>query len=686
MNLSFRHYYWRWTKNLFFLMLFMAIVMTMARAFFVTNFGDWSGLLQNPALLKHAFFLGLRFDLIPLAYIHILPFIVLNVFYFIPGRSSVLFTRFFLISFLAIGYYALIWLYIFDYAFYSYFQDHLNILFFGFFEDDTIAVLVSVWKNYNLLLWIPIVLFFHYAFYRFLKLLFSPFDFDLKAKKTPYKVPFILLLGLTGLVFLARGNFSRLPLSLEDSHISSQEFINEIPLNGVITFNRAMKIRKVFGKGSFNYQAQFGYADWQTAFRDAFHREPQGATIKASLMVKTSPKPHTPPHVVMIVMESFGTFWNDQNSAEFDILGDLKPYFKSGYYFKNFLSAENGTIGSMMSVATSTPIRPGARFLNESEFLKDSLSSSSEKPFKAAGYETHFVYGGKLGWRDLGAYLNIQGYDRLWGADEMKEGMPELNHFEAKDLGNEWGIYDEYLYSFIEDRLRTATTPQFFLVLTTSNHPPFEHPSSYRPLPLKMDREFLSKLTVDPDLARKRFESLQYANQKTGEFLNRIEKSILKDNVLVALTGDHSFWIAKNVEHADEFRRYAVPFLIVAPSELQNRTYNPLQFGSHEDIFPTLYDLALSNQSYVGIGQSLFSKDTYALNSSGLVANEKGAYHHAQFWKWKDLEKQILEPTAETPELLKLKKHAEGLITITDLYLKEENASKLPGAKSDPQK
>lgn len=682
MNLSFRHYYWRWTKNLFFLMIFMAIVMTMARLFFITSFGDWKPLLENPALLQHALFLGLRFDLIPLAYIHIAPFIILNLFYFIPGRSCVLFTRFLLVSFLCLGYFSLGWVYIFDYSFYSYFQDHLNILFFGFFEDDTLAVIVSIWKNYNLILWLPVVLLFHYGFYRFVKLLFSPFDFDLKEKKKPFKIPFILLAGLTLLAFLARGNFTRLPLSLEDSHISSQEFINEIPLNGVITFNRAMKIRKTFGKKSFDYQAQYGYPTWQTAFKDAFGKEPAASTIKASLLQKTSTKTGRQPHVVMIVMESFGTFWNDQNSSEFNILGDLKNYFDTGYYFKNFLSAENGTIGSIMSVATSTPIRPGARFLNESEFMKASLQSSGEKPFKAAGYETHFVYGGKLGWRDLGAYLNVQGYDRLWGADEMKEGMPELSHFEEKDLGNEWGIFDEYLYSFIEDRLRTATTPQFFLVLTTSNHPPFEFPSSYKPLPLKMDSEFLSGLTVDKDLATKRFTSLQYSNQKTGEFLNRIEKSVLKNNVLVALTGDHSFWIAKNVGHADEFRRYAVPFLIVAPDELKNRPYNANQFGSHEDIFPTLYDLVLSDKNYVGIGHSLFSGNSFALNSSGIVASEAGAYHHGEYWKWKDLSKQILEPSPETPELARLRKHGEGLITITDLFLKEENANKLPDAKN----
>lgn len=82
--------------------------------------------------------------------------------------------------------------------------------------------------------------------------------------------------------------------------------------------------------------------------------------------------------------------------------------------------------------------------------MRTTLTSSGAIPFNRAGYDTHFVYGGKLGWRDLGQYLKAQNFTNLHGADEIKAQMPELNKIEARDLGNEWGIFDEYLYSFIE--------------------------------------------------------------------------------------------------------------------------------------------------------------------------------------------------------------------------------------------
>lgn len=675
MNLSFKHYYWRWIKNQLFLFGIVLAMMTIARLGFSFAFGEMSELKNHLPEFKHAMWLGIRYDLMPLAYINILPFLFINLAYFIPGKFTIKSMRFLVILTLTVGYAALAWMYIFDYAFYSYFQDHLNILFFGFFEDDTIALLTSVWKNYNLPLWLTVFVLFHYLSFKFIKFLFSPFDFDLKARKFDIRMVGSFLGGLVLLSLWARGNFTRLPLSVEDAHISSNEFINELSLNGALTFNRAMKIRKTYGQKEVNYLGNYGFESWQDAFQVAFGEAPKGETLTNSLMTKSPINPEAakhPPHVVLIVMESFGSYWNDQHSADFNLLGSLEDHFKNGILFNNFLSAENGTIGSIVSIADSQVIRPGARFLSESNFMKTPLKMAGHMPYKNAGYDTHFLYGGKAGWRDLGKYLSTQGYGNIWGADEVKEALPELNNIEPKDLGNEWGIFDEYLYSFIEEQLRTATRPQFFLVLTTSNHPPFEYPSSYNTLPLTMDQKILDKVTVGEEIARKRFLGTQYANQKVGEFLTKIKSTALNDKVVVALTGDHSFWIAKGVGADEEFKRFAVPFYLSVPERLMPKKVNTQNFGSHEDIFPTLYGLTLSETEYVRMGEDMINEEGIAQNNSGIFASQLGAYHHGQFWSWKKDQPQILEATPATAELELIKKKAESKIGLTDYYLKEE--------------
>lgn len=688
MDLQFRQFYWRWLKNLFILFFIVLGGLTLFRLGFTLYFGDWQTLQDNFSTVRYAFFLGLRYDLMPIAYINALPFLILHLAYFLRGQLAIKVVRWSILSILTFGYILLLWLYVMDYSFYSYFQDHLNILFFGLFEDDTLALFQSIWKNYNVPLWLILIAISHYGTYRLVKVMFSLFDFDLKPRRNFLLVLVSFLCGLTFLAFSARGTFTRLPLSVEDAYFSPNEFINEISLNGVITLNRALKIRKVFGRGEYNYLASYGFSNWQDAYEAAFGKKPGSEDLIQALTVRTPHRPELeerPAHVVMIVMESFGSYWNDQHVSDFNLLGSLEKHFKKGILFENFLPAENGTIGSMVSIATSQVIRPGARFLSESEFMSTPLASAVNLPFKNKGYDTHFVYGGKLGWRDLGKYLRHQGYDRMWGADEIKEALPELANFDSRDLGNEWGIFDEYLYLFIEEQLRTASTPQFFLVLTTTNHPPFEYPSTYRPLPLELNSEKLSQLTIGKNLAEKRFLSLQYANQKAGEFLDRLAASVVRDNVVVGITGDHSYWVKKNVELAEEFKRFSVPFFISVPERLKPSRVNTSRFGSHEDIFPSLYHLTLSNQKYIGLGDNLFGSDSFAMNSFGLVASEQGAYHHEKYWMWKDKKKQLLEETEATDELLQLRRKAQGLIAITDLYLKSEKNRKQSAANNDQQ-
>jgi len=687
MNLSLRNYYLRWTKSFLILFVITIFCLTVARFGFTLYFGDLDLLSAHPKKIMEAFWLGFRFDLMPLAYIFFVPVLILNLGYFLNGKTWIRWIRRLIITILFAGYFILFWIYVCDYAFFSFFQDHINILFYGLLEDDTKALLISIWKNYHVISWLISFSFLTYLFLKFLFFLFSPFDFDLKSEISIWKISLIIFIQIILLAFFGRGNFSRLPLSIEDAHISSVDFINKISINGPISLNRTIKIRKTFGKDDFNYLKKYGLQNPQEAWSEIFPGKsiPTGTYIEA-LKLRTPQNQslkNNPPHVILVIMESFGSYWLHKDAKDFNLFGELKNHLNTGYVFKNFLPAENGTIGSVISIATSQVIRPGARFLSESDFMKTPLSSSGHKVYQSHGYETHFVYGGKLGWRDLGKYLKNQQYDYLWGADEIKDAFPELLNLSQEELGNEWGIYDEYLYSFIEERLKNASKPQLFLVLTTTNHPPFEYPVTYKPLELDLSQSFLETLSVREDLAKKRFLGLQYANQKLGEFLTKIKSSDLGERTVISATGDHSFWIAKGVDTDEEFQRFAVPFYIFPPQKFPRKKFDEKKFGSHEDIFPTLFHLTLSEAEYVGLGENLFQDDGVAINSSGLVANKLGAYHHNTFWKWKDDSFNLLIPTQPTEELLRLKKYKEALIGLTDLYLKEENRHKSSVEESD---
>lgn len=661
------HVYRPWLKTLIYFHLFTLLTLTVARLGFITFFGDWTEVLNYPAELSKALLLGIRYDWAPVCYMFALPFIVLHGIQLFKNEAIVRFISKFFHLYFFIFYSLLVWAYVFDYGFYSYFQDHLNILFFGFLEDDTKALLISIWKNYNLPLWLSLIVLGHYVFYKILSQFFRKDTFKLKPSKGIIKV-LTFFLGLIILAFGGRGNFSRLPLSVEDAYLSTNQFINKLSLNGFITFNRAIKLRKQFSRADVSYIKEFGLGSWQEALLASERKVNDGQAFLPNLETVTSKKSFTHPHVVLVVMESLGSYWFDRQSADFNFLGDLDRHFKEDILFERFLSGENGTIGSILSVAMGQVIRPGARFLSEGEYMRTTLTSSSAIPFSRAGYDTHFVYGGKLGWRNLGEYLKTQNFYQLHGADEIKQQMPELGSIEPRDLGNEWGIFDEYLYSFIEKKIQTATRPQFFLVLTTTNHPPFEYPRTYQPLPLELTPKRMSELTVDKEIAGQRFLSLQYSNQKIADFISRIKGSSLKDNTVVSLTGDHSFWLAKVIPEKNYFKKNAVPFYIYAPEHIRPKTYDAKNFGSHEDILPTLYELTLSETKYTKLGEDLLNEEGVAINSAGTVGSKRGVMIDGRPFCW--LGNDFTELKSCSEDLSILWKFRAGMIGITDEFLR----------------
>jgi hypothetical protein len=121
------------------------------------------------------------------------------------------------------------------------------------------------------------------------------------------------------------------------------------------------------------------------------------------------------------------------------------------------------------------------------------------------------------------------------------------------------------------------------------------------------------------------------------------------------------------------------------PDRLKPKSYDPDNFGSHEDIFPTLYNLTLPNQDYLKLGDDLINEEGIAQNSSGLIASKKGAYHHGQYWRWQNLSSQLLAPAPEDQELKLIRQKGEALIGLTDVYLKEEKSRKPTDVKNGQQ-
>ena len=95
--------------------------------------------------------------------------------------------------------------------------------------------------------------------------------------------------------------------------------------------------------------------------------------------------------------------------------------------------------------------------------------------FKDLGFKTSFFYGGSGTWQKLDSYTKSQGFDEILFSNHIVN-FAKQKGFEPP-FENAWGAYDHYLYEFIKDyTLKNKDIKSFAMIMTTTNHPPFDAP------------------------------------------------------------------------------------------------------------------------------------------------------------------------------------------------------------------
>jgi phosphoglycerol transferase MdoB-like AlkP superfamily enzyme len=550
-----------------------------------------------------AFYMGARFDLSALAGINA-PIALIFIILLIIGQSAY-FKRFF--SFLKYYYTLFIGivliLFCIDFNYYSYFNDHLNILIFGFFEDDTIALIKTFLQNYNLPLISLTIMGIGAGIFFLSKSVFKFKNYDFCFPKIYIRI--LISVFLPALVFfMIRGTFSWNTLG-EYSDISSNSFINKTAINCIFTLQRAIEYKNNELQG-IDYIAKTGYKNnIRQAFADFLDKDineiPETDPQKSLVSKTANKKENMNPNVIVILMESFGGDLIKYNSAEFNILGKLKKHFDEDLVFQNFSSESTITIDAIEALFLNTMYRPEASVhLSQSQYAYKKYPFAATLPYKQNGYETFFIYGDNSGWRSVGIFALSSGFDKILSADLMKKDFPR----------GPWGVYDEYLFDLVFETLSMDNNKKFIFVLTTTNHPPYSLPKDYKKLPLEIPHNLKNKIS-DISNAQKSFATYQYANEMAGRFIAKIKNSKYADNTIIAITGDHSsLRYAANTPY-DNMR---VPFYLYIPKDLKAENINTAVLGSHLDIMPTLYNLSLSDTEYMSEGIDMLSQK--ALNNT----------------------------------------------------------------------
>ena len=234
--------------------IFYLVLMSLFRVLFFFHFkGNLDTATYLPNTLQ-SFLLGFRLDLTVVGYIYALAFILSSLFYLFKS-SNFTFFKYYYALFLSI----ILLVTGSDFGFYSYFKEHINILFFGLFDDDTSALMVTFWDNYNVLTILAVFIFIIFLGYFILSHIFSKTYVVKEAYKN--KIPLLLSI-LPLLIFLMiRGTFEMYPLGKMLPNLSTNNFINQTSQNSVRSFIRAYQTRQEFKNNNYDLIAQTGFSN-----------------------------------------------------------------------------------------------------------------------------------------------------------------------------------------------------------------------------------------------------------------------------------------------------------------------------------------------------------------------------------------------------------------------------------------
>lgn len=351
----------------------------------------------------HAFWMGARFDAKWLSILFLPAFVTCLISLFLSPRIRAILAKYFLKPWLLLVLTVALSLEVINHFYFGFYQSPINSLIFGIFEDDTAAVLLTIWHDFPVLTGLLSLVTVLWLACWLANQLSKRCSVHLPGLKRRGQALLMLAL-LVGLGFLARGKLGVFPLRSADLAVSQHLFVNSIVANGMQALHMARSERKQsnLGRDPLAGLSSYGFAQPQDAM--AILAQDARTTPFESWAVK-QPQAQKP-HVIVALMEGFGRDLIDTHDPEHnDVLGRLAPYLTSADFFSRAISIEHGTLPSLEGLLFDTPISP----LMQSRYGYVPFAFSVVRPFHQAGFKVVFLTSGSSEWRGLNRNLLRQG-------------------------------------------------------------------------------------------------------------------------------------------------------------------------------------------------------------------------------------------------------------------------------------
>jgi phosphoglycerol transferase MdoB-like AlkP superfamily enzyme len=313
-------------------------------------------------------------------------------------------------------------------------------------------------------------------------------------------------------------------------------------------------------------------------------------------------------NLVIILEESLGArFVSKLGGAA--LTPNLDELALEGWWFTNLYATGTRSVRGIEAVVTGflpTPARSIVKLPNsQSGFF---TLASHLRPF---GYYSRFYYGGNA------QFDNMKGFFLGNGFHEVIE---QSDFVESSFLGS-WGASDQDVFNRIhEDLKKSGTKPLLSVVLTTSNHTPFDFPTNVN-----------AKFEVP---LKSRENAIRYADAALGDFIAKAKKAPYWKNTIFLIIADHDQRVADfvnpdNAEKASGRKIYFPTEGFHIPGLILGDSIQPLQTNniiSQIDLPPTLLALLGVNAPQPMLGTDLTQIDQHYSGRAIMQYNNLMAY------------------------------------------------------------
>ena len=481
-------------------------------------------------------------------------------------------------------YYTYIWLLyiiigflsVIDIEFFREIGFHLNLQaqMYGF--DAGAEVWTQVWVAYPVFLYLFIIIFISFMFYKIIKILIDKPILKNHSKLINFLYPIILFLFLG---ISARGGLQERPVTPGHAYFSNKDMMaNHLAVNSVHNYIHSIM-------QSLNEPDLLFYSNSDQTTRDILDNNrlnnDQNKTNQKEL-----------PNIILIILESHTAsrcnFLNpDLKESITPVLDDIAH---NSINFRNCYANGTRSAYGLSSIYCSWPVIPGYP-LNRQQQYKIKGQTTFGSIFKELGYQTAFMYGGDSEFDEMKNFVRINAFDRVY--DHAEDSYLSKFSLDNKNEGvNPWGVFDEFLLNRCIEVMNEKNTesPIMISLFTTTNHLPWIVPEKYNQS-ISPEIPHYASNNNEPFVLSKR--TMKYVDIALNQFLKKAEQQDWFDNTIFVITADHGLNIFK--DHINDPKNGHIPFLIynshLEPSNID-------KVVSQIDILPTILDLIGEYNNY----------------------------------------------------------------------------------------